>query len=108
MLVVTHVPDIQPDNADQGKELVLAQDRILKLQSSVLSLQARNQELEAGLQQLSEDAEALKSANEIANATITGQQQEIDGLKAQIVNLTPAPDAATNEPADTKTTKTTK
>ncbi|HHH0899075.1 TPA: HI1506-related protein [Yersinia enterocolitica] len=108
MLVVTHVPDGQLENTDRNEELKQALDQVLEIQSSMITLQARNQELEAGLLQLSEDADVLKSANEHANTTIADQLLEIDALKAQVASLTPAPDTASKEPADTKTTKTTK
>ncbi|HGK4636542.1 TPA: HI1506-related protein [Yersinia enterocolitica] len=104
MLVVSHVTDGQSANTDQSEAL----GQIIELKGSVVALQARNWELENSLQQLSKDADALKSDNERANATIADQLQEIDALNAQIASLTPAPDAASKEPADTKTTKTTK
>lgn len=108
MLVVSYVPDGQAENTDQGEALKQALGQIMEIQGSIITLQARNQELENSQQQLSEDAAALKSDNERANATIADQLREIDALNAQIASLTPAPDAASKEPADTKTTKTTK
>ncbi len=101
MLVVSHVPDGQQGNAEQSKELAEAKARIQALFN-------RNQELDVGMHQLSEDADALKLALDTANDTIAGQQLEIDALKAQIASMTPTPDAASKEPVDTKTTKTTK
>ncbi|AHM72422.1 HI1506-related protein [Yersinia hibernica] len=108
MLIVTHVPDGQAENTDQSEELTLALAQVLEIQGSMIALQARNQELESSLLQLSEDAEALKSANERASTTIADQLLEIDALNAQVTSLTPAPDEASKEPADTKTTKSTK
>ncbi|EOW2415329.1 TPA: HI1506-related protein [Yersinia enterocolitica] len=108
MLVVSYVPEGQLDNTDRNEELRQALDQVLEIQSSMITLQARNQELEAGLRQLSEDADALKSANEHANITIADQLLEIDALKTQVASLTPAPDTAPKESADTKTTKATK
>ncbi|CNK22543.1 Uncharacterised protein [Yersinia frederiksenii] len=101
MLVVSYVPEGQQDHVEQDNAWTEAQARFQELV-------VRNKELETGLQQLSEDAEALKSANEHANITIADQLLEIDALKAQVASLTPAPDAASKEPADTKTTKATK
>lgn len=108
MLIVTHVPDGQLGTIERGEELTLALAQVLEIQGSMIALQARNQELENSLLQLSEDADALKSANEHANTTIADQLLEIDALKAQVASLTPAPDTASKEPADTKTTKATK
>ncbi|HFP7877143.1 TPA: HI1506-related protein [Yersinia enterocolitica] len=104
MLVVSHVTDGQSANTDQSEAL----GQIIELKGSVITLQARNWELENSLQQLSKDADALKSDNERANATIADQLQEIDALNAQIASLTPAPDAASKEPESTKPAKTTK
>ncbi|CFQ99123.1 hypothetical protein CBW58_05795 [Yersinia frederiksenii] len=101
MLVVSYVPEEQQDRVEQDKALTEAQARFQELV-------VRNKELETGLLQLSEDAEALKSANEHASITITDQLLEIDLLKAQVASLTPAPDTASKESTDTKTTKATK
>ncbi|EPP1150817.1 HI1506-related protein [Yersinia enterocolitica] len=101
MLVVSYVPEGQQDHVEQDKAWAEAQARFQELV-------VRNKELETGLQQLSEDADALKLANEHANITIADQLLEIDALKAQEASLTPAPDTASKEPADTKTTKATK
>lgn len=108
MLVVSYVPDDQSANTDRDEELSQALGQLLEAQGSIVTLQARNQELEAGLRQLSEDAGALKSANEQANATIAEQLLEIDTLNALVASRTPAPEGETKEPADTKTTKATK
>ncbi|HHZ1073005.1 TPA: HI1506-related protein [Yersinia enterocolitica] len=104
MLVVSHVTDGQSANTDQSEAL----GQIIELKGSVIALQARNWELENGLQQLSKDADALKSDNERANATIADQLQEIDALNAQIASLTPAPDTESKEPEGTNPAKKTK
>ncbi|CNI61704.1 HI1506-related protein [Yersinia enterocolitica] len=104
MLVVSHVTDGQSANTDQSEAL----GQIIELKGSVIALQARNWELENSLQQLSKDADALKSDNERANATIADQLQEIDALNAQIASLTPAPDTESKEPEGTKPAKKTK
>ncbi|CNL92100.1 HI1506-related protein [Yersinia intermedia] len=104
MLVVSHVTDGQSANTDQSEAL----GQIIELKGSVIALQARNWELENSLQQLSKDADALKSDNERANATIADQLQEIDALNAQIASLTPAPDTESKEPEGTNPAKKTK
>lgn len=104
MLVVSHVTDGQSANTDQSEAL----GQIIELKGNVIALQARNWELENSLQQLSKDADALKSDNERANATIADQLQEIDALNAQIASLTPAPDTESKEPEGTNPAKKTK
>ncbi|HDL7478203.1 TPA: hypothetical protein PXN71_001338 [Yersinia enterocolitica] len=104
MLVVSHVTDGQSANTDQSETL----GQIIELKGSVIALQDRNWELENSLQQLSKDADALKSDNERANATIADQLQEIDALNAQIASLTPAPDTESKEPEGTNPAKKTK
>ncbi|EOI6839624.1 TPA: hypothetical protein U5D64_003529 [Yersinia enterocolitica] len=101
MLVVSHVPDGQQGNAEQSKELAEAKARIQALFN-------RNQELDVGMHQLSEDADALKSDNERANATIADQLREIDALNAQITSLTPTPDTESKESEGTNPAKKTK
>ena len=108
MLVVSYVPDGQAENTDQSEALKQALGQIMEIQGSIITLQARNQELENSLQQLSEDAAALKSDNERANATIADQLQEIDALNAQIASLTPAPDTESKESEGTNPAKKTK
>ncbi|HHH0388099.1 TPA: HI1506-related protein [Yersinia enterocolitica] len=108
MLVVSYVPDGQAENTDQSEALKQALGQIIELKDSMITLQARNLELESSLQQLSKDADALKSDNERAKATIADQLREIDALNAQIASLTPAPDAVSKEPEGTKPAKTTK
>ncbi|MFW5398382.1 HI1506-related protein [Yersinia sp. 1252 StPb PI] len=108
MLVVSHVPDGQAENTDQSEALKQALGQIIELKDSMITLQTRNLELESSLQQLSKDADALKSDNERANATVADQLQEIDALNAQIASLTPAPDTESKEPEGTKPAKTTK
>ncbi|AYW91663.1 MULTISPECIES: HI1506-related protein [Yersinia pseudotuberculosis complex] len=101
MLVVSHVPDSQQGNTEQSQELTDAKARFQELFT-------RNQALDASVFRLADDADALKSALGTANGTIAEQQLEIDVLKAQIANLTPAPDTASKESEGAKTTKTTK
>ncbi|EKN3723871.1 TPA: hypothetical protein PXJ53_003308 [Yersinia enterocolitica] len=108
MLVVSYVPDGQAENTDQSEALKQALAQIMEIQGSMITLQARNQELENSQQQLSEDAAALKSDNERANATIADQLLEIDALNAQIASLTPAPDTESKESEGTNHTKKTK
>lgn len=94
MLVVSYVPDGQAENTDQSEALKQALGQIIELKDSMITLQARNLELESSLQQLSKDADALKSDNERANATIA--------------SLTPAPDTESKEPEGTNPAKKTK
>ncbi|BFI53731.1 HI1506-related protein [Yersinia pseudotuberculosis] len=101
MLVVSHVPDSQQGNTEQSQELTDAKARFQELFT-------RNQALDASVFRLADDADALKSSLGTANGTIAEQQLEIDVLKAQIANLTPAPDTASKESEGAKTTKTTK
>ncbi|HDL8460177.1 TPA: hypothetical protein PXR50_000571 [Yersinia enterocolitica] len=108
MLVVSYVPDGQAENTDQSEALKQALGQIIELKDSMITLQARNLELESSLQQLSKDADALKSDNERANATIADQLQEIDALNAQIASLTPAPDTESKESEGTNPAKKTK
>ncbi|EPV4356685.1 hypothetical protein ACV536_004865, partial [Yersinia enterocolitica] len=69
-------PDGQAENTDQSEALKQALGQIIELKDSMITLQARNLELESSLQQLSEDATALKSDNERANATVADQLRE--------------------------------
>ncbi|AYW95978.1 hypothetical protein EGX39_09175 [Yersinia pseudotuberculosis] len=95
------MPDSQQGNTEQSQELTDAKARFQELFT-------RNQALDASVFRLADDADALKSALGTANGTIAEQQLEIDVLKAQIANLTPAPDTASKESEGAKTTKTTK
>ncbi|ELW7387572.1 HI1506-related protein [Yersinia enterocolitica] len=108
MLVVSYVPDGQAENTDQSEALKQALGQIIELKDSIITLQARNLELESSLQQLSKDADALKSDNERANATIADQLREIDALNAQITSLTPTPDTESKESEGTNPAKKTK
>ncbi|HGF8946772.1 TPA: HI1506-related protein [Yersinia enterocolitica] len=101
MLVVSHVPDAQQGNAEQSKELVQALAHIETLNGQLTEKDLFISEFRKNHEGPLTDMSALAATNVSLNA-------QVGELTAQIASLTPAPDAASKEPADTKTTKTTK
>ncbi|HHZ1080626.1 TPA: HI1506-related protein [Yersinia enterocolitica] len=101
MLVVSHVPDGQQGNAEQSKELVQALAHIESLDELLAGKESLISELRENNQGLLTDLSALTATN-------TSLTTQVDELTVRVLSLTPAPDTELKEPADTKTTKTTK
>ncbi|EQB2066965.1 TPA: hypothetical protein PXJ50_001676 [Yersinia enterocolitica] len=101
MLVVSYVPDGQAENTDQSEELKKALAHIETLNGQLIEKDLFISEFRKNHEGRLTDISALTATNVSLNA-------QVGELTAQIASLTPAPDAASKEPADTKTTKTTK
>lgn len=88
---VANVPDITEDD---GKALLLAQNRIAELEAGITQLSADAATLktngENALGEANDKLSALQTELDTANTTLAEQVNEIDALKAKVASLTPA------------------